>query len=210
MRLVVRSSSYSSIFGADELDEILHFFFEAFVSLVLQAADAEGVRGQARAAVFFENLENFFAVAEGIEQRRDGADVERVRAQPELMTGHAVQFGQNDADVLGARRRFDVEKFFDGLAVSQAVRDRGDVVHAVDVGIEHRVGAVLGNFFDAAVQVSDDALEAHDLFAVESQNHAEHAMGRGMLRAHVDDELVGVEKRFVVRFDVRFETGRRE
>ena len=64
------------------------------------AADAEGMRRKARAAVLLENLQNLFPVAEGIEQRRHGADVERVRAQPEHVAGDAVQLGQDDADVL--------------------------------------------------------------------------------------------------------------
>ena len=149
MRLVVSSSSYSSIFGCDEGDEILHILLEAVVGLVLQPADAEGVRRQPRAAIFFENLENFFAVAKGVEQRRDGANVERMRSQPELVAGNAVQLGQNDADVLRPRRRFHVQQLFDCFAISQPVRDRRHVIHAVHVGIEHRVGAVLGNFLDA-------------------------------------------------------------
>ena len=187
---------------AKEIEEILHFLLEAGVGFVLQAADAESVRGQARAAIFLVDLENLFAVAEGIEQRRDRADIERVRAQPKLMAGHAVQFGQNHANVLGARRSFDVEQFLDRLAVSQAVRDRGDIIHAVDVGIEHRISAMLADLFDAAMQVADDAFEAQNFFAVEPQNHAQHAVGRGMLRSHVDDQLVGVEKRLVGRFEI--------
>ena len=53
------------------------------------------------------------------------------------------------------------------------------------------------------MQVADDALEAHHLFAVEPQDDAQHAVGRGMLRPHVDDELVGIEKRFVGRFEIQ-------
>ncbi len=54
MRLVVSSSSYSSIFGRTNVHEILHFLFKARVGLVLAAADAEGMRRQARAAVLLE------------------------------------------------------------------------------------------------------------------------------------------------------------
>ena len=184
--------------GAKESEEVLHFLFEAGIGFVLQAADAEGVRGEARAAILFVDLENLFAVAEGVKQRRDGADIERVRAQPELVAGDAVQFGQDDAHILRARRRFHVEKFLHRLAVAQPVRDRGHVIHAVDVGIEHRIGAMLANLFDAAVQIADHAFQAENFFAIQAQNHAQHAVRGGMLRAHVDDELVGIKKRLLV------------
>src|SRR5258708_40236332 len=61
---------------------------------------------------------------------------------------------------------------------------------------------MLGNLLDAAVQVADDALKAHYLLAIEPQDHAQHAMGRGMLRAHVDDEFVRIEERLVGRVEV--------
>ena len=43
-----------------------------------------------RAAILLENLEDLFPVAEGVEQRGDGANVERMRSQPELVAGDAV------------------------------------------------------------------------------------------------------------------------
>jgi phage-related tail fiber protein len=100
MRLVVSSVFVFVDLRRDESQEILYVFFEAGVGLILAAADAKGMRGQARAAVLFENLENLFPVAEGVEQRRHGADIERVRAQPKLVAGDAVQFGQDHADIL--------------------------------------------------------------------------------------------------------------
>ena len=167
MRLVVSSVFVFVDLGRDESQEILYVLLEALVGLVLAAADAEGMRREARATIFLENLEDLFPVAEGIEERRHRADIERVRAQPQLVAGDPVQLGQDHANVFGARRRLDVHQLFDRFAVAQAVRDGGHVVHAIDVGIEHRVGAVFGNLLHAAVQVADDALGAQNLFAVE-------------------------------------------
>ena len=53
------------------------------------------------------------------------------------------------------------------------------------------------------MQVPDHALQAHDLLAVKPQNDAEHAMGRGMLRPHIDDELVGIQKSLIRRFQIQ-------
>ena len=92
-----------------ERNEILHVPFESVVRFILQSADAKSMRGEPSAAILFENLENLFAVAEGIEQRRDRADIERVRAQPELVAGDAVQLSEDDSNILRARGRFDAE-----------------------------------------------------------------------------------------------------
>ena len=104
-----------------------------------------------------------------------------------------------------AARSFHVEQLFHRFAIAQAVRDRRDVVHAIHVGIEHGVGAVLGNLLHPAMEVADHALGAQNFFAVELQDDAQHAVGGGVLRAHVDDELVGIEKGFLVLF--QFQVG---
>ena len=95
-----------------ERHEILDVFFEPVVGLILQAADAKGVRRKPRAAVLFENLENLFAIAERVKQRRDRADIERMRSQPKLVAGDAVQFRQDHANVLRPRRRFNAQEAF--------------------------------------------------------------------------------------------------
>ena len=82
-------------------------FLEAVIEIVLQAADPEGVGGEPRATIIFENLQNFFAFAEGVKNRCNGADVERVRAQPQQVACDAVQLRQNDTCDLRARGRFD-------------------------------------------------------------------------------------------------------
>ncbi len=117
------------------------------------------------------------------------------------MAGQPVQFGQDHANVLGAARGFHIQQLFYRFAVAQAVRHRRHVIHAIHVRIEHGVGAVLGDFLHSAMEVADHALGAQNLFAVQLQDDAQHAVGGRMLRAHVDDEFVGIEKGFVVVFE---------
>ncbi len=68
--------------GSHEIEKLFYLALKAFVSFVGTPADAEGMSGQASATVLFKNLEDFFAVAEGVEERRDGADIESVGAEP--------------------------------------------------------------------------------------------------------------------------------
>ena len=127
-----------------------------------------------------------------------------MRAQPKLVAGHAIQLRENDANVLRPGGRFHAQQLFDRFAISQRVGDRRHIIHAVHIRIEHRVRAVLGNLLDPAMQVTNHAFEAHHLLAIQPQNDAQHAMGRGMLRPHIDDELVGVEKCLVRRFQIEW------
>ena len=59
---------------------------------------------------------------------------------------------------------------------------------------------MFANFLDATVQIADHALEAENFFAIQAKNDAQHAVRGGMLRAHVDDEFVGIKKRLLVEF----------
>jgi hypothetical protein len=153
----------------------------------LQPADAEGVRGQPRAAVLLEDVESFFAFAEAVEHGCDGADIERVRSQPHQVAGNAVQLGEDDAHHLRSGRRLDVQQLLHRQAVAQTIGHGRHVVHAVDVRIELRVGAVLGDLLHAAVQIADDAIRPQNLLAVQLQDDAQHSVGRGVLRPHVED-----------------------
>src|ERR1700683_5051771 len=81
------------------------------------------MRGEARAAILFKNLEDLFAIAEGIKERRHRADIERMRAQPKLVAGHAIQFGQNYANIIRARVRFS--------AIFSTPRCRYPMTHSV-------------------------------------------------------------------------------
>ena len=64
---------------------------------------------------------------------------------------------------------------------------------------------MLGNLLHSAMQVADHAFGAQNLFAVEFEDDAQHAVSGGVLRAHIDDELVGIEKCFLVMF--QFQVG---
>ena len=49
-----------------------------------------------------------------------------------------------------------------------------------------------------AMEIADHTLGAQHFFAVQFQDDAQHPVRRRMLRAHIDDEFVAVEKSFLV------------
>src|SRR5215213_5642300 len=173
--------------------EALHVLGEALVSVVRHAADAPRVRRQSRAELLLENLQNLLALAQRPEQHRERAYVQRVSGEPEQVRGDSVKLGQNRAYVVRARRDFQAHHLLDGLDPDEPVRDRGDVVEPVPVGRYHRVEAVLGYLLHPAVQESYVAVEVYDGLAVEAQDDPQHAVGRRVLRPHVQDHLGVVE-----------------
>ena len=173
--------------------ELFDIFFKTVVGFVEQAADAKGVGGQARAAILLKDFQNFFPLAEAVEDRRHRPDIQRVRAQPEQVAGDALQLGEDGAHPARPRRRFRAQQFFHRFAVAQAVGDRRHVVGAVHVGSELSIGTGLADFLHPAVQVADDAFRTDDFFPVELQLDAQHAVGGGVLRAHVEDDFIGAQ-----------------
>ena len=67
-----------------------------------------------------------------------------------------------------------------------------EVVHPGDVGRPLDVGQLLARLLHAGVQVPDDGLGAQYRLAVQLEHEAQHAVGRGVLRAHVDDHRLVV------------------
>ena len=151
------------------------------------------MRGEPRAAIFFENLQDLFPLAQAVKQRRQGANVERMRPQPEQMARNPLQLRKDRSNHPRAKRRLRSQQLFDRLAVAQAVRNGRDVIHTVHVGRELRVGAVLGDFLYTTMQVADHALRANHFFAIQAQLHAQHAVRRRVLRPHVEDDFVRPE-----------------
>ena len=60
-----------------------------------------------------------------------------------------------------------------------------------------RVHAVLGDLLHAAMEITDIAIEIDDGFAIEPEDHAQHAVRRRVLRAHVQHHLRAVEQCFL-------------
>ena len=88
--------------GQEVFAKLQAILFQSVVKIVLQSSDAESVRGEPGSAVFFKDLENFLALPEGVENRRHGAQVERMRSQPQQVAGKPLQFAQYTRMVLAS------------------------------------------------------------------------------------------------------------
>ena len=167
-----------------------------------QAAGAHAIEGEAGAAILLEEVEDQLALAEAVEERRHGADVDGVRGEPEQVRGDALQLAQEGADVARPRRHHQAHQLLHRPHVGEVVGGRGHVIHAVGVGdvLEERVQ--LEELLRAAVEVADDRIAVHDPLAVHLELQPQHAVGRGMLGAEVQLHLLlaveeGVAQRIV-------------
>ncbi len=88
------------------LDEGLHAVEEIERRLHGEAADAEVAGHHALAGYGLKEAQNIFALAEGVEEDGQRANVHGVRAQPDQVRIQARELGEQHADPLRASREF--------------------------------------------------------------------------------------------------------
>ena len=79
------------------------------------------------------------------------------------------------------------EQGLGGQGEDQLVVQRREVVHPGHVGAALDVGQLLALLLHPGVQVADDGLGPQHGLAVELEHEAQHPVGGGVLRTHVDD-----------------------
>ena len=98
-----------------------------------------------------------------------------------------LQLAHEHADPGGPRRDLDSEQLLDGQGVDELVVERREIVHPGHVRGALDVGELLARLLHPGVEVSDDWLGTEDGLAFELEHDPQHAVGRGVLGAHVDD-----------------------
>ena len=105
------------------------------------------------------------------------------------MAGHPVQLAHEHADPHRSLGEVlvDAEQLLGGQREGELVEERTEVVHPCDVRGPLQVGQGLACLLHAGVQVADDGLAAQDGLALQLEHEAQHTVGAGVLRPHVDD-----------------------
>ena len=102
------------------------------------------------------------------------------------MVVDATQLGEQNPNPLGAGRDLQFEEFFHREAKDQVIGERRQIVDAVGQGNDLGVVKFFGVFLDAGVQEADVGRGAQDSLAVKFQDEPQDAVGRGVLRPHVE------------------------
>lgn len=95
-------------------------------------------------------------------------------------------FGEHGTNPLGAFGDLDVEQLFDGQSETLLVGHHGDVVETVEVGEGLEVGPILAQLLGTAMQQADVRVGTNNLFTLELENQAQHAVSGRMLGTEVD------------------------
>ncbi len=109
------------------------------------------------------------------------------------MTKNAGQLGHNHPDILGPFGHGCASQFFHGQGIAEVVLHRVEVVQPVGVGHVHQPAVALADLLVVAVQVAHHRLQVHDGLAFQVGDHAEYAVGTGVVRAQVEHDPVGVK-----------------
>ena len=160
------------------------------------AAEPEVVAHHPAAGRPLEEVEDQLALLDRVERRREERPqvVEQEADRPHV-AGDPRQLGHDHADVLGPLGRLGVvaHQLLDGQGIAEVVAHARQVVEPVGEREVHQERVPLADLLVVAVHVAHDRLEPDDRLAVDPQVEPEDAVRARVLRAHADDELVGVE-----------------
>ncbi len=154
------------------------------------ATDAHVVDVETTAAQCLEEIHNPFAVAHGPQQRRRVPQIIDVGANADQVTGDALQFSHEQADVLGAPGRLKPDQLFDGSGIGNLVEHRGEVVGIIQVADTAHVRTILQGFLDAAMQVANDRGAVLHRLPFQGQHEAKYPVGTGVLGAQIQKHLL--------------------
>ena len=140
----------------------------------------------------FVAVHQVFPLAEGIQEHGHGADIKRVRAQPEQVIEDAGDLVEHDPEVLRARRGFNFKQLLDRAHVGVLVAHHGHVIQPVHVADAVVVGLAFGQFLGAPMQQANVRVDAfHDL-AVQFQHQPQDPVGRRVLRPEIHGVVVNL------------------
>ena len=180
--------------GLEDVHELGHAVGEVVGHVAGKAADAEVAVHHARAADGFEELLDMLALNEAVhEGRSENAHILAVGAVEHHMAADAVELAEDDPDELRPLRHGEAHQLLGGHTEDELVVEVGQVVQAVEQGDDLAVVLPLAELLRAPVQVADDRLEVHHPLTIHAEDHAEHAVGRRVLRPHIDQHVHRLE-----------------
>ena len=157
-----------------------------------KAAGAHEVVVHPQAGDLLEEAQNLFALAPAVDHHRHSTKVHAIGCHEEQMAAHAVQLREQHAHPHGALGNVAVnaQQLLGGHREDEFVVEGAQVVHAGDVGAALHECELLTGLLHTGMQVADDRLAPQHRLALEFQHQAQHPMGGGVLRAHVDDHCL--------------------
>ena len=172
------------------IEELLHPVGPALGQVEGDAADAGVVVGQPRAAELLGEVVYLLALAQGVHEGRERADVTGVRADADEVARDAVELARDRSQVPRPRRDLEAEQLLHRHRPALVGEHRREVVDPIRVRHELRVLQQFADLLDAAVQVSDLRHRALHHLAVGLDEEVDDAVRGRVLRPHVQEHQV--------------------
>jgi hypothetical protein len=137
-----------------------------------------------------EQVEHLVALAQAVEEQRDGTQLDAGRAQEDQVAVDPVQLGEQGADPLRPLRHLDADQLLDGAHVGQLIGEEAQVVHPRGVGDALPVRLLLEVLLEPGVHVADVGVQADHHLAVEGDDQPQHAVRRRVVGPEVDRDQV--------------------
>jgi hypothetical protein len=109
------------------------------------------------------------------------------------MTSDTLEFSQDSSNITGTPRNFDLHQFLNRLNIAEVTSRSGYVVHPICQQNNLGPVTILTQLLNATMDVSDHTVSVDNAFPVKSEYNTKHTVRAGVLRAHIEDQLVGVE-----------------
>jgi hypothetical protein len=155
----------------------------------LDLADAVEHVVHAPAGDLLHDVLEDLALAEGVEDRGDAAQLQRVRPEEHQVVEHPVQLGEERARPHRAGGDLHAEHALHGEDHAELVGERGQPVVTVGEHDDLTVVTGLEQLLRAAVHVADHGLRADDAFAVQDEPQPQHAVRGRVLGPDVEHHV---------------------
>ncbi len=110
------------------------------------------------------------------------------------MAGDPLHLHQHHAQHLSARWRFDAQQLL-GREGEGGIFEQGcHIVDAIGQSDAFEIGLVFQLFFNAGMDITDMRRSARNHLAIQFKDNAQYAMSARMLRPHIDDHCLIVER----------------
>ena len=181
--------------------ELFHLALEVGVNVGHQTADCIVVEGHAGTASLLKDVENFLTIAESVEEGGRGTQVHaegRIEQQVRRDTHQLVHDG---AHILGTGRDLDLQGVLDTEAHGMTVLLSRQIVETVGKVERLRIGERLAQLLDTPVYITAIDIDFLDNLAVERGAQAQYTVRGRVLRAYVDNKLLGGEQHVRALFE---------
>ena len=132
------------------------------------------------------DLEDPLAVTPGVEEGRLGAEVEGVGPDPDQVAADPGQLAHDHAKSLRPHWHCLAQQPLHRKAVAEVVPGRAEVVHPVRPGDALVVGHPFEVLLETGVEVAHLGVGVAHHLAFNPKHQAQHAVGAGVLGAHVE------------------------